>query len=391
MKKKSFELINSIKNLIIEKNLLKPKEEIILAFSGGQDSIFVLLILFILKKQWDFEIKLIHCNHLWQKNSLFSYFHISKIAFCLNLEIIQSIQIKNLISEEQSRYWRLKNFDRINDLLYNYKTVTGHTQTDQIETFFFNTLRGSGITGSLSLREKNTFYFFKNKNCKVSQNQLKNFYTLKIFYLKKGKKEKLKKNIYIIKKQIICIKKNNFIGVELVRPLIKKNRFDTKNICENWKLPLFTDHTNQLLIYSRNRLRKEFLPICRFYFNTKVDLSLYKHTTILFDQEQYLNNLIKNFLNILITEEVNGYFFNISLFFSLPISLQRKICFLFFKEKLKINYTLITIDSFIVFTTKFFLTIQKTHKNDLKKNIVMIFFPEIGIIYFSKTLFMFLK
>lgn len=391
MKKKSFELINSIKNLIIEKNLLKPNEKIIIAFSGGQDSIFVLLILFILKRQWNFEIKLINCNHLWQKNSLFSYFHISKIAFCLNLEIIQSIQIKNLISEEQSRYWRLKNFDRMNYLLYNYKIVTGHTQTDQIETFFFNILRGSGITGSLSLREKNTFYLVKNKNCKVSQNQLKKFYTLKNFYLKKGEKEKLKKNIYIIKKQIISIKKNNFIEVELVRPLIKKNRFDTKNICENWKLPLFADHTNQLLIYSRNRLRKEFLPICRFYFNTKVDLSLYKHTTILFDQEQYLNNLIKNFLNILITEEVNGYFFNISLFFSLPISLQRKICFLFFKEKLKINYTLITIDSFIVFTNKLFLTVQKTHKNDLKKNIVMIFFPEIGIIYFSKTLFMFLK
>lgn len=391
-KKKTIRIINSIKNILIRYNLVSPKKSLIIAISGGQDSIVLLIIIFILKTQWIFEINIFSCNHLWERGSFYSYFHISKIAFCFNIKIMYSISTKDLNSEIESRYWRSKNYCRLNSLA-NYSIIfTGHTLTDQIETFFFNTARGSSFTGSSSLKVKKKIRNKNENDFFISEFELIKFFKIKNNFLNKDKKRKIqKKSNNIWKKKFLLQIKEKYL-LEIIRPLIIETRFDIKNICQSWKLPLFIDQSNQKTKYSRNLLRKQFLPTCRFFFNPKIDLSLSRHNIIMNEEEKYIKKLIIKLLKELITEDKNNYYFNIVFFNSLSFSLQRKICLYFFKNILKINYNFLIIDSFIKFSTNFYISLKKRDKYSLQyKKSNYIFFPEIGTIFLSKTLFIFLK
>jgi tRNA(Ile)-lysidine synthase TilS/MesJ len=398
LKRKSIQLINTIKIFIIKRNLLQPNQSILLAMSGGQDSIYLLIIFFILKKQWDLNINVLYCNHLWQQNSLYTYFHISKISFCLNIEVLFSITLKDLKSEEQSRYWRSKNYYRLIEFKNSSTIGTGHTLTDQIETFFFNTIRGTGFKINSGLKEKKTFSNLNKNDFLITQSEFINFLIIKkSFLFKKAElKKKVKKfqtkKITIISKKKFLIRKKKSLSLKIIRPLIKKTRFDIKNICKTWKLPLLPDQTNQETKYSRNRLRKQVVPTFRFFFNPKVDLNLSRQKDILFEEDNYIENIITKLLQKVINEDQNGYFLNLSLFCSLALPLQRRVCFYFFKEKLKVDYNFLIIDSFIFFSNNFFGLGKKINKvNFQTKKILCIFFPEIGTIYISKTLFIFLK
>ena len=46
----------------------------------------------------------------------------------------------------------------------------------------------------------------------------------------------------------------------LVRPLLEITRSQTEQFCQEFKLPIWEDSTNQDLQYARNRIRQEVLP-----------------------------------------------------------------------------------------------------------------------------------
>lgn len=409
-KKKSLQLINTIKNLLLKKNLLQPNQSVLLSISGGQDSIFLLIIIYILKKQWNLTLYVFYCNHLWQKNTFYTYLHISKISFCLKINVFYSITLKELNSEEQGRFWRSKNYYRLIEFSNCLTILTGHTLTDHIETYFFNTIRGSGFKGSFALQIKQEFSTVNKNKFPLSECELIKFKNFKKSRFKNGiqfKKIQSKRKTLFLKnkfniyfeKALFYIPKKRFsivnkkrVKLKILRPLIKKTRFDTKKICISWKLPIFPDQTNKETRYSRNRLRKQILPIFRFFFNPKVDLSLYRHSEIFLDEDFYQEKLIIKLTQKLVNEDTNGYFFNLLLFCSVTRPLQRKICYNFFKEKLRVNYSFQAIESFLVFTNKFFAIIRKKKKLNLGSNkILCIFIPELGTIFFSNTLFLFLK
>ena len=80
----------------------------------------------------------------------------------------------------------------------------------------------------------------------------------------------------------------NFI---IVRPCLNINRYEIKNLCNFLKLPVYPDKTNQLIKYSRNRIRKQILPIFRFYFNPQIDKILCQFIEILNKDYYFLNAL----------------------------------------------------------------------------------------------------
>ena len=80
----------------------------------------------------------------------------------------------------------------------------------------------------------------------------------------------------------------NFI---IVRPCLNINRYEIKNFCNFLKLPVYPDKTNQLIQYSRNRIRKQILPIFRFYFNPQIDKILCQFIEILNKDYYFLNAL----------------------------------------------------------------------------------------------------
>lgn len=395
-KNKSILLINSIKYVLLKKNIVQPNEYVIVAISGGQDSICLLIVFFILKNQWNLKLRILNCNHLWNKEALFIFSHLSKISFTLKIQISCFITLKSVFSEEKSRYWRSKNYFRLSIFTNSTTILTGHNLTDQIETSFFNMTRGCGVKGSSSLQLKRSFnsefqnYFF------ISSKTLKDFIDLKkIFFSKKIKKNKLsdsKRKKYINNKtKISFFNKKKFLLLNnqknktiLVRPLLIKTRFDIKNICSIWKLPVFPDQSNEKTKYSRNRLRKQLFPTLRFFFNPKLDFILAHYNELFLEEEKNNDYLTNKLFWLLLNENQTTFFINIALFCSLPLYLQRRVCFILFKEKLFLNFKFLTIDIFINIMIDSY---HKFKKENLRKNKIFydFFFPQIGTIYLSKN------
>ena len=171
MKRKTIELVNFLHQLVIKKKLLKSNQSIILAISGGQDSISLLFIFLQLKDQWNWKLSIIYCNHLWQKDSFYTMLHLFKLSYLLNLPLYLPVTLQKVLTEQKARNWRSLTFQRITGFSLLSVIVTGHSKSDRIETGFFNLFRGSGTQGVGSLnwtKVKIKDYFFKlnKKNLK---------------------------------------------------------------------------------------------------------------------------------------------------------------------------------------------------------------------------------
>ena len=176
--KSSLILINKIRNFIKKKNLIISNNNILISFSGGQDSLCLIIVMIQFINQFNFDFGLIYCNHLWNLNNLYKLSHLLKINFIINKVIFFTIASQKNFTEEKARIWRYSVAYRIS-LFYNYKILlTGHTLTDQIETLLLNLFRSSSKEGVTSLLINQ---FIGNKFIK------------KVFLSKKELNDKIKK------------------------------------------------------------------------------------------------------------------------------------------------------------------------------------------------------
>jgi len=402
MKKKllGLDIINNICLFFENENLIQPNTKILLTISGGQDSISLLIFFYIFQKQWNIDLKILYCNHLWESNSLNNHGHISKIAYSLNLNLIFFLSFFSIKTEEKSRFWRSEIFLRIGAYKKVSLIATGHTLTDKSETFFFNLLRGAGSKGSSSLqlkkkelinnflnKPKNSnikYFLFLKSQIKFSHNKKRNPNTLRLspIYNKKLIKNS---NLLVFEQKSLKLKSVIQLKSQIIRPLLKITRIDVRNLCTTLKLPLYPDETNQKLIYSRNRLRKQVFPTFRFFFNPKVDFSFSRYNDLMFAEEIFLNFIVEKITKLIIFENTEIIYFNINSFVKLSLALQRRFLIFLVKNKLNLNISSSLIDNFSV----------QLKKNKVKlysiDRIKYIFFPKIGIIGISNNLLLFFK
>lgn len=156
-------LVNKVCNIIIKKNLFFAKEKILIAFSGGQDSLCLIISMLQLKNQFKFNFGLLYCNHLWCLDNMYKLPHLLKIGFIVCKSSFFTIVSKKKFTEKNARIWRYSMIYRVS-LFYHYKIFcTGHTLTDQIETLLLNLFRSSskgGVT-SLSIKQSMRNKFIK--------------------------------------------------------------------------------------------------------------------------------------------------------------------------------------------------------------------------------------
>ena len=204
------------KELLSDKKLIPNGAKLLIAVSGGQDSMALLNLINDIKNQHNWFVHVWHGDHQWHEKSekyaieLKSYCDKKNISF-----FCDRANKKSISSEEKARDWRYKKLsERANQLLSeNQKNIdiyliTGHTNTDNAETFLLNLARGSNYAG-LSYIEK---------------------------------KRLLEKNIF------------------LVRPLLIFCREDTKTICNLMNIPIWEDPSNFDLKIKRNLVRKKIIP-----------------------------------------------------------------------------------------------------------------------------------
>ena len=198
----------------IDKNSMNEhlKKGVLLGLSGGADSILLLIFLRKLAKEMDFNLSAVHINHMIRgEDANFDEKFSSDFASALGIDFQSvSVDVPALAKaekrgiEEMARNVRYREFQKIIERSDKLKTiVTAHNSTDNLETFVFNLMRGSGLNGLSG----------------------------------------------------ICALRDN-----IVRPLINVSKEDIVKLLTDAKIPFVTDKTNFSTDYTRNYIRHEILP-----------------------------------------------------------------------------------------------------------------------------------
>ncbi len=135
--------------------LFHKNDAIVLAVSGGPDSIALLRILLALQKKYSLKLVVAHVNHgLWPQQAKRHEALVRQSCEKLGLPFrIKRIKLKEIAKrlgrslEEAGRIERYRFFEKIAGRFGCQSIATAHTRDDQAETVLLRIIRGSGIKG----------------------------------------------------------------------------------------------------------------------------------------------------------------------------------------------------------------------------------------------------
>lgn len=215
--------------VIRTRSLFKHQQRLLIAVSGGQDSLCLSKLMHDLRPKWNWELGIIHCDHRWRDDSQENAEHVEKIAKDWHIPFYLETTKIDLTNEAAARDWRYEVFKQTARKHEYACVVTGHTQSDRAETLLYNLLRGSGADGLQAL---------------TWDRQLAD-------------------------------------AISLVRPMLTISRSQTGKFCATMNLPVWEDATNTDVKYARNRIRHELLPYLQAHFNPNVEVALARTAEIL--------------------------------------------------------------------------------------------------------------
>jgi len=204
------------KEILSKKTLIPKGSNILISVSGGQDSMALLGLIDALTKLHNWSISVWHGDHQWHEKS--SIYALDLKNYCERKDIafyLDKANKENIFSEEKAREWRYNKLcERAKTLLNknqqqkNIYLLTGHTNSDNAETFILNLARGSNFAGLSNIESK-----------RLLENQ-----------------------------------------IFLIRPILIFSREDTKQFCNVMNIPVWEDPTNSDLKLKRNLVRKKIIP-----------------------------------------------------------------------------------------------------------------------------------
>ena len=131
---------------IRQRRLLKKDSHLLIAVSGGQDSLCLLKLLIDLRKKWNWTLAVAHCDHRWSTDNGISD-RVEYIAQQWQLPFYLKIAEVVTETEAAAREWRYQALIDIATEIGFEQILTGHTQSDRAETMLYNLMRGAGANG----------------------------------------------------------------------------------------------------------------------------------------------------------------------------------------------------------------------------------------------------
>lgn len=198
---------NTVKSFIDKHSLLKENDKVIVALSGGADSVSLLLIL----NSLNYDCHAVHCNfHLRGEESMRDESFASSLCKSLNIPLhkidfdtTRYSKEKGISIEMGARELRYNYFRKLRNDIGAKAIAVGHHKDDSIETLFLNLVRGTGIQGICGIQP---------------------------------------------------------INGDIIRPLLCVSRNDILTYLNDKGQDYVTDSTNLQDIYSRNKIRINILP-----------------------------------------------------------------------------------------------------------------------------------
>jgi len=228
-----------IVRFVEEHELIKRNDKILIALSGGPDSVFLLNFLLKYKRKYGIVIGVMHVNHMIRGKEANDDEKFCK-KLCLQLGVdyhtvkrnVPKFSKVNKISvEEAARHIRYKALSKVQEKFGYDKIATAHTCSDNAETIILNLVKGAGIKG-LS-------------------------------------------GIPIIRGSII-------------RPILSITKKEILEYLKKKNVNYLIDKTNLLNIYERNLVRNEVIPLIK-KMNPKIEQTLFKSSSVLKNQVKVLD------------------------------------------------------------------------------------------------------
>lgn len=220
---------------------MEKGDKVIIAISGGADSIFMYTLFKMIKHEYALEFIFCHVNHMLRgKNALRDQHFIEKLGekegvttFVLQEDINEYAQKNKIGVEEAGREVRYSFFKKIMEAEHASKIALAHNFDDNIETFMFRLMRGSSILGLSS----------------------------------------------------IPVKRDSFI-----RPIMGFYKSEIVRFLNENEIEYVNDETNDETIYTRNKIRLELIPFIEKEFNSKFKQKI----SYMIDEISTLKNEIEN-------------------------------------------------------------------------------------------------
>jgi tRNA(Ile)-lysidine synthase len=267
-------IIEQAKHTISKYNMITPGDLVVVAVSGGPDSVCLLDIFFKLKEELGIGIVVAHFNHgLRPDQDEYETRFVERIAMSFNVPFESKRADPGMLTEkgsleERARNARYQFLRQVKRKVSAHKIAVGHNLNDQAETVLMRLLRGSGPSG------------------------------------------------------LAGIPPNRDDGI--VRPLIEVARSEIESYLAHAGLNYVTDASNLRTSYLRNRVRLELLPELRKYQPRIVEL-LGQTAEIMRSEEKLLVSNARTWIEEQSETVGSKIFIPITAFSRLPEALKNQV------------------------------------------------------------------
>jgi tRNA(Ile)-lysidine synthase len=275
---------------INEKKLITAGDKILVALSGGPDSVFALTFLHKFSKRLRITLAAAHLNHNLRENAK------AEEVFCLDLcdrlgvEFHSlSLDIKKLAKktklsiEETARNERYKYFERLVTEINAGKIVTAHNKNDNLETVLLNLFKGTGIRGLSGIPVK---------------------------------REKI------------------------IRPMLNLTKEEILKYLDENKIQYRIDESNFSDDYQRNLIRNKIIPVISKSLNPNIEEAVFRTSQIITGHREFLNDFLFKIIKSKIKIEKGEIFIPVELFNRFGVFIISELIILLAESKygIKLNY-----------------------------------------------------
>lgn len=281
------QLVKQIEQYILQEQLAAPGDRILVAVSGGPDSVALLQLLHMLSQSgWQFKLAAAHVNHGFRKQeSAQEAEFVRRLTERLGIpceiaefDLPQYIEETGMNSQAAAREKRYTFLKETAKALGMSRIALAHHADDQAETVLMRILRGtgpSGLAGILPRRSED--------------------------------------------------------NVELIRPLLRIYKTDILQFCDEFRIQYVTDSSNAKRTYVRNRIRLDALPYLN-QFNPELAPALNRLADVMRDEDRLMAQMAQQELDRLVHLETDRCSFSRNGWLKLHVALQRRLI------KLILNY-----------------------------------------------------
>lgn len=253
------DFLQEVESYLLHTLFIGDSSEIVVAVSGGVDSVTLLDTMVLLSEKHDYRLAVAHFNHdLRGDSSLRDERFVKKLAEKYRLpfyssrgRVRQYSEKKSISIEQAARILRYLFLERTAHNVKSGLIATAHMSDDSAETFLINLIRGSGITGLCGIPPK----------------------------------RQMGKNVAII------------------RPFLQHSKEDLKTYARQRGLRWCEDESNSLLYYTRNKIRLDLIPKLQKDFNPSIIETINRSARLINGAEAFIAEHVKLMLNDMIIDK----------------------------------------------------------------------------------------